>query len=341
MTFSAQQIAEYLNGRVEGDNNVMLREMSKIEEGKPGSLSFLSNPKYTNFIYTTGASAVLVDEDFVAEKPISVTLIRVKSAYQALAMLLAMVDGMKPKKVGVHPRAVVADDVEMGEDVYIGAGVVVGDGVKLGNGVKIYPNVCLGDGVVIGEQSVVYANVSIYDSTVVGKRCIIHSGAVIGSDGFGFAPNAEGKYMKIPQIGNVILGDDVEIGANTTIDRATMGSTVISRGVKIDNLVQIAHNVEIGEDTVLAGQTGIAGSTKVGQKCIFAGQVGVAGHVTIAEGSIFGAKTGVPSSIKEANKMWQGYPAMPVVGFRKLNVLQRQLPDIAKTVAKLEKRILK
>ncbi len=339
MQFSVQQIAELLKGRVDGDKDVMISTMSKIEEGSEGSLTFLSNPKYINYVYTTKASAVLVDEDFVAERPISATLIRVPNAYQALATLLALVESLKPKKQGIQSGAIIADSSVLGEDVYVGHYAVIGENVKVGNNTKIYPHVVIDDDVEIGDDCIIYSNVSIYSGCKVSDRCIIHSGAVIGADGFGFAPDTDGRYNKIPQIGNVVLCDDVEVGANSTIDRATMGSTVISRGVKIDNLVQIAHNVEIGEDTVLAAQTGVAGSVKIGTRCVFAGQVGVAGHVTIADGTVFGAQTGVPSSIKEANKIWQGYPAMPVANFRKLSVLQKQLPDMARTLSKLEKKI--
>ena len=285
MEFTAQQIADYLHGSVEGDRDVRLSELSKIEEGRPGTLTFLSNPKYTHYIYSTKASAVLVDEDFVPEHPVEATLIRVPSAYQALAQLLTLVDSLKPKKHGVHEKAVVASSAKIGENVYIAPG------------------------------------------------------AVIGADGFGFAPDAEGHYHKIPQIGNVLLEDDVEIGANTTVDRATMGSTVVRRGVKIDNLNQVAHNVEIGEDTVMAAQSGIAGSSKLGRRCVVAGQVGFAGHIHVADGSTFGAQTGVPSSIRDEGQIWQGYPAMPVGTFRRMAVVQKQLPDLLKTVQQLERRI--
>ena len=333
MTFTAQQIADFLQGEVVGNKDIVVSELSKIEEGRPGTLTFLSNPKYTHFIYTTQADIVLVDRTFVPEQPISATLIKVESAYQSLAKLLTLVDSMKPKKTGVHATAVVSESVTVGENVYIGAYAFVG------NNVKIYPHVFLDDSVVVGDDSVVYAHVSVYENCEIGKRCVIHAGAVLGADGFGFAPDEQGHYHKIPQIGNVKLEDDVEVGANTTIDCATMGSTLIHRGVKIDNLIQIAHNVEIGEDTALAAQTGVAGSTKIGKRCVLAGQVGVAGHLNIADGSIFGAQTGVSSHIKEAGQIWQGYPAMPVATFRRLSVIQKQLPDLQRKIYDLERQI--
>ena len=334
-----QQIADYLKGTVEGDGALKVAELSKIEEGRPGTLTFLSNPKYTQYIYTTQASACLVNRDFVAERPLTTTLIRVDNAYECLAKLLTLVDSLKPKKQGVSAKSDIHETAKLGENVYVGAFVVIGANVVIGDNVKIYANTVIDDDVVIGDDSVIYAGVKIYEGCRVGKRCVLHAGAVVGSDGFGHAPDAEGHYHKIPQIGNVVIEDDVELGANATIDRATMGSTIIRRGVKIDNLVQVAHNVEIGEDTVIAAQTGIAGSTKIGKCCMFGGQVGVAGHIMVADGSIFGGKSGVTSNIKEPNKVWQGYPVMPIMGFRKLNVLQKQLPDLARKIYDLEKKL--
>ena len=334
-----QQIADYLKGTVEGDGALKVSELSKIEEGRPGTLTFLSNPKYTQYIYTTQASACLVNKDFVAEQSLTTTLIRVDNAYECLAKLLTLVDSFKPKKQGISAKSDIHETAKLGENVYVGAFVVIGANVVIGNNVKIYANTVIDDNVVVGDDSVIYAGVKIYEGCRIGKRCVLHAGVVVGSDGFGHAPDAEGHYHKIPQIGNVVIEDDVELGANTTVDRATMGSTIIRRGVKIDNLVQVAHNVEIGEDTVIAAQSGIAGSTKIGKHCMFGGQVGVAGHITIADGSIFGGKSGVTSTIKEPNKVWQGYPVMPIMGFRKLNVLQKQLPDLAHKVYDLEKEI--
>lgn len=334
-----QQIADYLKGTVEGDGALKVSELSKIEEGRPGTLTFLSNPKYTQYIYTTQASACLVNKDFVAEQSLTTTLIRVDNAYECLAKLLTLVDSFKPKKQGISAKSDIHETAKLGENVYVGAFVVIGANVVIGNNVKIYANTVIDDNVVVGDDSVIYAGVKIYEGCRIGKRCVLHAGVVVGSDGFGHAPDAEGRYHKIPQIGNVVIEDDVELGANTTVDRATMGSTIIRRGVKIDNLVQVAHNVEIGEDTVIAAQSGIAGSTKIGKHCMFGGQVGVAGHITIADGSIFGGKSGVTSTIKEPNKVWQGYPVMPIMGFRKLNVLQKQLPDLARKIYDLEKKM--
>ena len=339
MEFTVQQIADYLNGVVEGDGSVKVSELSKIEEGRSGTLTFLSNPKYTQYIYSTQASACLVNRDFVPEKEVATTLIRVDNAYECLAKLLTLVDSVKPKKQGISAKSDISESAKIGDNVYVGAFVVIGDGVEIGDNVQIYPNTFIDDNVVVGDGTVIYAGVKIYDGCRIGARCVLHAGAVVGSDGFGHAPDAEGHYHKIPQVGNVVIEDDVELGANTTIDRATMGSTVIRRGVKIDNLVQVAHNVEIGEDTVIAAQSGIAGSTKIGKRCMLGGQVGISGHITIADGSIFGAQSGVPSNIKEPNQIWQGYPVMPIMGFRRLTVLQKQLPDLSRRVHELEKKM--
>lgn len=321
MEFTAKQIAEYLHGTVEGDADVKLSDLAKIEEGREGTLTFLSNPKYTHYIYTTGASACLVNHDFVAENPVATTLIRVPNAYEALATLLKLVESVKPKKQGIHPSAVVAQSATMGDGAYVGAHVVIGENVKIGTNCTIYPNV------------------TIYDDCVIGNNCVLHAGAVIGADGFGFAPSANGEYDKIPQIGNVILEDDVEVGANATIDRATMGSTIVRRGAKIDNLVQIAHNVEIGENTVVAAQSGVAGTTKIGKHCMLGGQVGISGHLSIADGSIFAAKTGVSNNIKEPNQIWFGYPHLRMDVSRRVSVVQRHLPDLEKKIYALEKQV--
>jgi UDP-3-O-[3-hydroxymyristoyl] glucosamine N-acyltransferase len=337
MEFSAQQIAEFLNGEIIGNQNVKVNNFSKIEQGEKGTLTFLANPKYTPFIYTTQADIVLVNKNFKPEQAMSATLIKVENAYQALSKLLSLAESIKLKKTGVSPKSDIAETAKIGDNVFIGAFVSIGENCKIGNNVKIYPNTQIADNAEVKDNSTIYSNVSIYENCIVGLRNIIHSGAVIGADGFGFAPDEQGNYNKIPQIGNVVLGNDVEIGANTTIDRATMGSTIIADGVKIDNLVQIAHNVEIGTNTALAAQTGIAGSTKVSEHCIFAGQVGVAGHLNIAERSIFGAQTGVTSHIKEAGGIYQGSPHLPVGNFRRSSVLFKQLPELAKTIYELEK----
>lgn len=339
MEFTAQQIAEYLHGTVDGDPTVRLSSLSKIEEGTPGTLTFLSNPKYTHYIYTTGASACLVNSDFVPEHPLTTTLIRVDNAYECLAQLLTLVNSLKPQKSGIDARAVIDSTATVAPDAYVGPYAVIGAGVVVGAGSKIYPHCFVDDNVKIGASVTLFADVKIYPDCVIGDRCTIHAGAVIGADGFGFAPDAEGHYHKIPQIGNVVIEDDVEVGANTTIDRATMGSTIVRRGSKIDNLVQLAHNVEVGEDTVIAAQSGVAGSSKIGSRCMLGGQVGISGHISIADGSIFGAQTGVPNNIKQERQAWQGYPAMPIMHFRKLSVIQKQLPDLSKKVYELEKEI--
>jgi UDP-3-O-[3-hydroxymyristoyl] glucosamine N-acyltransferase len=339
MTFTAQQIADYLQGEVVGNKEVAVGDFSKIEEGRPGTLTFLSNPKYTHFIYTTKADVVLVDRTFEPEQPINATLIKVESAYQSLAKLLQLVDSVKPKRNGIHTTAVVPESAKIGENVYIGAYAVIGEGVQLGNNVKIYPHTVVDNGAKIGDDTTLYANVTVYEGCEIGRRCIIHSGVVIGADGFGFAPDEQGHYNKIPQIGDVQIGDDVEVGANATIDRSTMGSTRIHNGVKIDNLCQVAHNVEIGDDTVLCAQVGVAGSTKIGKHCLLAGQVGIAGHLTIADGNQFGAKTGVNSTIDEVGKQWQGYPVVSAMNFRRIAVCERRLPDLLRKVDELEKKI--
>lgn len=339
MEFSIKQIAEYLNAEVVGDENLKLNNLSKIEEGVPGTLTFLSNPKYTNYIYTTKASACLVSKDFVPEQPIETTLIKVDNPYECLAKLLTLVESYKKgNKCGVHPTAVIDANAKVGKDVYIGAYAVIEAGAVVGDNSKIYPHAFIDTNVVIGENSILYSGVKIYDNCVIGKNCILHSGVVIGADGFGFAPDAQGVYNKIPQIGNVVLEDNVEVGANTTIDRATMGSTIIRKGVKLDNLIQIAHNVEIGNNTVIAAQSGVAGSTKIGENCMVGGQCGFAGHIHIAPKCGFGAQSGIHNSIKESG-YYQGYPAMTVGQFRRLSVIQKQLPDIVRMVYDLERKL--
>ncbi len=339
MEFSAQQLAGLLKGKVVGDPAVTVSNFSKIEEGKPGTLTFLANPKYTEYIYTTQASIVLVNADFVPEKEISATLIQVPNSYSALATLLSLVENMKPKKNGVSSSAVIDEQAVLGENPYIGAFTVVEPGVKIGNNAQIYPQVYLGDNVQIGDNVTIYAGVKIYKDCVIGNNCVIHSGVVIGSDGFGFAPDENGVFNKIPQLGNVVLEDDVEIGANTTIDRATMGSTLIKKGAKLDNLIQIAHNVEVGENTVMAAMVAIAGSTKIGKQCMFGGQAGAVGHLSIADGSMFAARTGVSCSIKESNQAFHGYPHMKARDFQRSHVCFKQLPDMRNKLFELEKQL--
>jgi UDP-3-O-[3-hydroxymyristoyl] glucosamine N-acyltransferase len=338
MELSAQQIAAYLHGEVVGDASVTVNTFAKIEEGKPHSLSFLANPKYTQYIYETQASIVLVNKTFVPEKPINATLIKVEDAYKSLADLLTLVENNKPKKTGIDPLAYIAPSATIGQNVYIGGFAYIEEGVVIGDNCQIYPHTYIGEKSSIGKDSILYSGVKIYHQCVVGNQCIIHASSVIGADGFGFARNEDGSYAKIPQSGNVILEDNVEIGACTTIDRASMGSTIIHKGVKIDNQIQIAHNVELGENTAMAACSGIAGSTKVGKNCILAGMVGLAGHLNVPDNTIFAAYTGVPNNIKEAG-IYQGIPAIPVAQFRRASVVYKQLPELQKTVYALQKEI--
>lgn len=337
ISFSAQQIATVLNGTVEGDSSVTVSDFSKIEEGKPGTLTFLANPKYTHYIYETEASIVLVNNDFVAEKPIKATLVRCLNAYAALAVLLDMVEKSRPQKNGIEAMSFISESATIGENVYVGAFSYIDDNASVGENSKIYPQVYLGENVIIGKNTIIYAGVKIYQGCKIGDNCIIHSGAVIGSDGFGFAPENNG-YKKIPQLGIVVVEDDVEIGANTTIDRAVMGATVIHKGVKLDNLIQIAHNVEVGESTVMASQVGISGSTKIGKHCMFGGQVGLGGHLTIGDGANIGAQSGAISNI-EADAKLIGSPAIPVKNFFRSSVLFAKLPDIYKQINQLQREL--
>jgi UDP-3-O-[3-hydroxymyristoyl] glucosamine N-acyltransferase len=338
MEFTAQQIASFLNGTVSGDPEVKVNNFSKIEAGKPGTLTFLANPKYEHHIYSTEASIVLVNNDFTPSEPVRATLIKVSNAYAALAMLLNMVEQAKPKKIGVDSSACISATAIVGSDCYIGNFAYVGENVVIGNNSKIYPYAYVGDGVKIGDNTIVYPHVTIYEGCIVGSRCILHAGSVIGADGFGFAPEGE-KYNKIPQLGNVILEDDVEIGANTTIDRAVMDSTIIRRGVKLDNLVQIAHNVEIGENTVMAAQVGIAGSAKVGKHCMFGGQVGIAGHITIPDKVNFGAQAGTLGTGIKEGETYLGSPAFPVKDFMRSSVIFPKLPELYRTIGQMQREI--
>jgi UDP-3-O-[3-hydroxymyristoyl] glucosamine N-acyltransferase len=313
--------------------------ISKIEEGHEGALSFLANPKYEHFIYTTDSSVVLVNKDFKPSGKIKATLIRVENSYEAFASLLNLVAQSKPKKSGIHPTAIIESTTKIGADVYIGAYVYIGENCIIGNNCRIYPQVCISDGTIIGDNCLIYPGVKIYHECKIGNGCTIHAGSVIGSDGFGFAPQSESEFMKIPQLGNVILEDNVEVGANAAIDRATMGSTIIRKGVKIDNLVQIGHNVEIGENTVMAGQTGIAGSTKVGKNCMFAGQVGIAGHLKIADGTIIAAQSGIPGNIKEPDSIVQGYPAINQRQFLRASIIFKKLPELSSKIEALEREL--
>ncbi|MGY6647865.1 UDP-3-O-(3-hydroxymyristoyl)glucosamine N-acyltransferase [Wenyingzhuangia sp. IMCC45574] len=329
MEFKATQIAEILGGEIVGDEAATVSTLSKIEEGEKGSMTFLSNPKYTNFIYTTNASIVIVNKDFEPAKEISATLIKVNDAYQAFTQVLEFYNEYKNQKSGIESPVSIADTATIGEDPYIGAFAYLGANVTIGNNVKIYPNCYVGDNVTIKDNTTLYAGVKIYADCEIGYNCKIHAGAVIGSDGFGFAPTETGEYKTIPQIGNVIIKDNVDIGANSTIDRATMGSTVIERGVKIDNLNQIAHNVTVGKNTVMASQSGIAGSSSVGENCQIAGQVGVSGHIKIGNNVKISAKTGVAKNTKDGAVL-RGIPAMDYAEYNKSYVYFKKLPTIIK-----------
>lgn len=337
MEFSAKQIAELVQGRVEGDENVTVSDFAKIEEGKSGAISFLSNPKYTHFIYNTESSIVLVDESVVLENELKPTLIRVKSAYEAVAKLLQLYQSLKPKKKGIDSLAFIDPTAKVGKDCYIGPFVAIGPGVVIGDGCVLHPHVTIGEKATVGNNTEIYSNAVVYHHCKVGNNCILHAGCVIGADGFGFAPSANG-YDKIPQIGIVTIEDNVEIGANTCVDRSTMGSTYVRKGVKLDNLVQIAHNTDIGENTVMSAQVGIAGSTKVGQWCMFGGQVGLAGHITIGDRVQLGAQSGVPGNIKDGEQLI-GTPPMPMKQYFRSQAVFRRLPDMYREMEALKKQI--
>lgn len=339
MKFTAEQIATILEGEIVGDPNIEVSRLSKIEEGSEGSLTFLSNPKYINFIYTTKASVTIVNDSFVPESPITTTLIKVADAYKAFSKLLEFYNQVKLNKNGIEQPSVISESAKYGENLYLGSFSYVGDNVVLGDNVKIYPGSFVGDNVTIGNNVVIFAGAKIYSETVIGNNCTIHSGTVIGADGFGYAPNEDGTYNKIPQIGNVIIEDNVDIGANSTIDRATLGSTVIRNGAKIDNLIQIAHNVEIGRNTVIAAQTGIAGSTKIGENCMIGGQVGIVGHLTIGNNVRIQAQSGVGRNIKD-NEIVQGSPTFGYSDYSKSYVHFKNLPKLVKEIEELKKQIL-
>ena len=337
MEFTAQEIAGFLNGIVEGDPTVKVNNFSKIEEGKPGTLTFLANPKYEHYIYMTQASVVLVNNDFHPENVVPATLVRVATAYSSLALLLQLVEQHKTKKSGIDSTAFIAPTAKIEESCCIENMAYIGENVVIGKNCRIYPYVYIGDNCVIADDCVLYPHVTVYEGCKIGNRCILHAGAVIGADGFGFAPEGD-VYKKIPQVGNVVLEDDVEVGANTTIDRAVMDSTIIRKGVKLDNLVQIAHNVEIGENTVMAAQVGIAGSTKVGKHCMFGGQVGLAGHIHIGDRVVFGAQSGVISDIKEP-KTVLGAPAIDAKSFMRSSAIFNRLPEIYREMNQMKREL--
>lgn len=339
MQFTALEIGLLLNGTVEGSPEAKVNQLAKIEEAKPGSLSFLANPRYEQFLYTTQASVVIVNHDLVLTEPVAATLIRVENAYSAFSVLLEKYNTLKLDKQGIEQPSFIHPSAHIGENVYIGAFSYIGPNVKIGNNSKIYPNTYLADNVTIGNNTTLFAAVKVYFDCVIGNNVIIHSGAIIGSDGFGFAPTADGTYTKVAQIGNVVIHDHVEIGSNTTIDRATMGSTIISSGVKLDNLIQIAHNVEIGANTVVASQTGISGSSKIGENVIIGGQAGIVGHISIAKGSQIQAQSGISRSITEEGKKWAGSPAVSYANNMRSQVVINRLPELEKKINELEKII--
>lgn len=337
MEFTAEQIASVIGGKIEGDKDAKVRTFAKIEEGVEGAISFLSNPKYTHYIYDTKSSVVIVNEDVELEGTVAPTLIRVKNAYESIAQLLQIYEASKPKKTGVSPQAYISPTAKLGKDCYVGPFACIGEGTVIGDGCQIYPHAVVGDNVKMGNGCILYPNTTVYQGCKIGNNVTLHAGSVIGADGFGFTPNADG-YDKIPQIGIVTIEDNVEIGANTCVDRSTMGSTVIRKGVKLDNLVQVAHNVEIGENTVMSAQVGIAGSTKVGSWCMFGGQVGIAGHITIGDKTFLGAQSGVPGSLKGGEELI-GTPPMNPRNYFKSQAIFRRLPDMYKELEALKKTI--
>ena len=338
MEFTAKQIAEFIQGSIEGDENVSVHTFAKIEEGVPGAISFLSNPKYTHYLYDTQSSIVLVNKDLELEKATKATLIRVDNAYEAVARLLTFYEMSKPKKKGIDPLAYIAPTAQIGEDCYVAPFAYIGEHVKIGKGTQIYPHTTVYDNASVGENCLLYANVSVYHGCKIGNRVTLHSGCVIGADGFGFAP-AENGYEKIPQIGIVTIEDDVEIGANACVDRSTMGSTIVRKGVKIDNLVQIAHNVEVGANTVMSAQVGVAGSTKIGQWCMFGGQVGIAGHAVIGDQVKSGAQAGIAGSLRKGHVTVQGSPAIEAKNFARSSIVFKNLPEMYSDVNRMKKEI--
>lgn len=337
MEFTAEQIANVIGGRVEGNKDAKVHTFAKIEEGTEGAISFLSNPKYTHYLYNTKSSIVIINEGVELEKDVDATLIRVPNAYESIAKLLQIYEASKPKKTGVAPQAYIAPSAKLGNNCYVGPFAYVGEGAEIGDGCQIYPHAVVGDNVKVGSNCIFYPNTTIYQDCKIGNNVTIHAGSVIGADGFGFAPGADG-YDKIPQIGIVVIEDNVEIGANTCVDRSTMGATVIHKGVKLDNLVQVAHNVEIGENTVMSAQVGIAGSTKVGSWCMFGGQVGLAGHITIGDKTFLGAQSGVPGSLKGGEELI-GTPPMNPRQYFKSQAIFRRLPDMYKDLNDAKKKI--
>ncbi|WP_310991870.1 UDP-3-O-(3-hydroxymyristoyl)glucosamine N-acyltransferase [Aequorivita marina] len=338
MKFTAAQIAGILNGTVDGDEDVVVSKLAKIEEGCNESLTFLANPKYTHYIYSTKAAITIVNKDFVPDHNLDTTLIRVDNAYEAFSQLLEYYNQVKLNKTGIENPVFLSETAQHGENLYLGAFAYVGENVKIGDNVKIYPNVYIGDNVTIGDNSIIFTGAKLYSETVIGKACVINSGVVLGADGFGFSPNEKGEYKKVPQTGNVIIEDNVDIGPGTTIDRATLGSTIIKKGVKLDNQIQIAHNVIIGENTVIAAQTGVAGSTKIGKNCMIGGQVGIAGHIVIGDNVQIQAQSGIGRNVKD-NERLQGSPALNYGDFNKSYVHFKNLPKIIGRINTVEKNL--
>lgn len=336
MKFTAAQICKWLNGTIEGNPNCEVWNIEKIETANSGDLSFIANIKYIKFLYTTKASILIIANDLILEKPVTATLIRVENPYEAFSVLLETYNKLTKPALLIEQPCFIDNTAVISNEVYIGAFCYIGTNVTIKNKSYIYPQCYIGNNVVIGENTTLYPGVKIYENCIIGNNCTIHSGVVIGSDGFGFAPQTNNTYKKIPQIGNVVLGNNIEIGANTTIDRATMGSTIINDGVKLDNLIQIAHNVEIGENTVIAAQTGVSGSTKIGKNCIIGGQVGIVGHIQLANGTKIGAQSGVPNTIKEENETYIGSPILPHKDALKTMIVMKQLPEMYKKIKELE-----
>ncbi len=340
MEFSAEQIAGILNGEVVGNTEITVKGLSKIEEGTEGTLSFLSNPKYEEYIYTTGASICIVNNTFspIKELPSNLTLVKVEDAYSCFAKLLEFYDQMRKKEPKIESPSFISETATIGSDLYLGAFGYIGDGSKIGDNVVIYPHVYIGENVTIGDNCVLHPGATIYTDCILGNNCTIHAGTIIGADGFGFAPNENGEFQKIPQIGNVVIEDNVEIGSNCTIDRATMGSTIIRKGVKLDNLVQVAHNVEIGKNTVMAAQVGVAGSAKIGKNVMIGGQAGISGHIHIADGTKIVAQSGIPNTVRKADTL-MGSPGIPLEDFKKSYFGFRKLPQILKRLQEIENKI--
>lgn len=342
MKFTAAQIASYINGSIEGNPDISINGFGKIEEAVENQLTFFANPKYEPYLYTTRASVIILHNDYILTQPINATLIRVPDAYKAFATLLSVYDSMvnnTSNLIGIENPSYIHEKATLGQHVYVGAFAYIGEGAQIGNNVKIYPYAYIGKNAKIGDNTIINPHVSVYHNCVIGKNCIIHAGTIIGADGFGFAPQDDGTYQKVPQLGNVVIQDNVEIGSNTTIDRATMGSTIIEQGVKLDNLIQIAHNVVIGNNTVIAAQAGISGSTKIGEQCIIGGQAGIVGHIQLAKGTKVNAQSGMTKTIKEENKSFTGSPAGDFQTTLRQQALMKKLPDLIQRIEQLEQQL--